>query len=136
MTHTLPTAAQKEGPIVAVVEIENATTVANNSNTSSNSSISTSTIPYYGSREPKQSIKETDRVIFQMMDDIQINKTTFKEKGNDLELYSQEPVIVDKASAATQHGILWRFRIVLSSIIILLLVVVTVVVSEITKKRS
>lgn len=125
MTHRLPTAVQKEEPIVAAVEIEDATTVANNSNTSSNSSISTSTIPYYGSREPKQSIKETDRVIFQMMDDIQINKTTFKEKGNDLELYSQEPVTVDKSSAATQHGILWRFRIVLSSIIILLLVVGT-----------
>ncbi|KAL9537102.1 hypothetical protein MBANPS3_012081 [Mucor bainieri] len=136
MTHKLPRAAQKEETIVAVVEIENATTVANNSNTSSNSSISTSTIPYYGSREPKQSIKETDRVIFQMMDDLQINKTSFKEKGNDAELYSQEPVIVDKSLAATHHGILWRFRIVLSSIIILLLVVVTVVVSEITKKRS
>ncbi|GAN02702.1 hypothetical protein MAM1_0026d02148 [Mucor ambiguus] len=129
MTHKLPTtAAQKEEAIVAVVEIENANTVANNSNTS-NSSISTSTIPYYGSREPKQSVKETDRVIFQMMDDIQISKTAFKEKGNDLELYSQEPVIVDKSSAAIHHGILWRFRIVLSSIIILLLVVGTFSVS-------
>ncbi|EPB84790.1 hypothetical protein HMPREF1544_08433 [Mucor circinelloides 1006PhL] len=136
MTHKLPTATQKEEPIVAVVEIENATTATNNSSTSSNTSISTSTIPYYGSREPKQSIKETDRVIFQMMDDIQISKTAFKEKGNDVELYSQEPVIVEKPTAATHHGILWRFRIVLSSIVILLLVVVTVVVSEITKKRS
>lgn len=126
MTNKLPTVAStasKASPPegIVTVEIENAAT--NNSNTSSDSSISTSTIPYYGSREPKQSIKETDRVIFQMMDDIQISKTTIKEKGNDIEIYKQDSLIVEKPT--THHGILWRFRIVLSSIIILLLVVGT-----------
>lgn len=37
----------------------------------STSTFATTVVPYYGSREPKQSIIETDRVIFQMMDDIQ-----------------------------------------------------------------
>ena len=126
MTNKLPTVAStasKSSPLedIVAVEIENATT--NNSSTSSDSSISTSTIPYYGSREPKQSIKETDRVIFQMMDDIQISKTTIKEKGNEIEIYKQDPLIVEKLT--THHGLLWRFRIVLSSIIIILLVVGT-----------
>ncbi|KAI8647188.1 hypothetical protein BD408DRAFT_427927 [Parasitella parasitica] len=132
MTKTLPPATLKtQQEANMAVEIEH----ANNSSTSSNSSISTTTIPYYGSREPKQSIKETDRVIFQMMDDIQINKTVIKEKAGDVEAYKQQdPFAVEKV-VARHHGILWRFRIVLSSIVILLLVVVTVVVSEITKKR-
>lgn len=49
-----------------------------------NKSISTfasTVVPYYGSRAPKQSILETDRVLFQMMDDIQITiQPEFNEK--------------------------------------------------------
>jgi hypothetical protein len=41
-------------------------------NNKSNSTIASTVVPYYGSRAPKQSIIETDRVLFQMMDDIQI----------------------------------------------------------------
>jgi hypothetical protein len=79
------------------------------------STSSSSTIPYYGSREPKQSNIETDRVIFQMMDDIQIKSM----QSNDTE--KQQEV----SSKLTQNSVLWRFRIVLSSILILLLVVGT-----------
>ncbi|CEP07607.1 hypothetical protein [Parasitella parasitica] len=114
-----PATSGKQQEALVAVEIEN----ANNSNTSSNSSISTTTIPYYGSREPKQSIKETDRVIFQMMDDIQISKTTIQEKAGDVEAYKELDSFTCKKPAAKHHGILWRFRIVLSSIVILLLVV-------------
>lgn len=45
----------------------------------STSTFATTVVPYYGSREPKQSIVETDRVIFQMMDDIQITQL---QQGN------------------------------------------------------
>lgn len=47
----------------------------------STSTFATTVVPYYGSREPKQSIIETDRVIFQMMDDIQITQLQ-KQEGN------------------------------------------------------
>lgn len=46
---------------------------------SENNSTTSTVIPYYGSRVPKQSIVETDRVIFQMMDDVK--NTILKEEG-------------------------------------------------------
>jgi hypothetical protein len=81
------------------------------SNSSRNSTFVSSTVPYYGSREPKQSIIETDRVIFQMMDDIQI-KSTSKD--------TEKP-----EENRPQISIMWRFRIIFCSILILLLVVGT-----------
>lgn len=45
----------------------------------STSTFATTVVPYYGSREPKQSIVETDRVIFQMIDDIQISRLQTQE---------------------------------------------------------
>lgn len=37
----------------------------------STSTFATTVVPYYGSRAPKQSVIETDRIILDMMDDIQ-----------------------------------------------------------------
>ncbi|GAA5809614.1 hypothetical protein MFLAVUS_003025 [Mucor flavus] len=37
----------------------------------STSTFATTVVPYYGSRAPKQSVVETDRIILDMMDDIQ-----------------------------------------------------------------
>lgn len=120
--------------------------IASTSNSSHNSTSSFGKVPYYGSREPKQSIIETDRVIFQMMDDMHIKPST-----RDLE--KQDEV----SPKTTQTSVLWRFRIILSSILILVLVVgtfiqlffifkicyisiyyikATVVVSEVTKEAS
>lgn len=50
----------------------------------SSSTIASTIIPYYGSRTPKQSVIETDRVIFRMMDDIQITvqPELNKDEGN------------------------------------------------------
>lgn len=70
---------------------------------------------YYGSREPKQSVTETDRIIFQMMDDIK----SIPIKSSDT-LCEEEK---QKQEEKPHHGIIWRFRIILSSIIILLLVI-------------
>ncbi|KAI8098240.1 uncharacterized protein B0P05DRAFT_582590 [Gilbertella persicaria] len=90
---------------------------------SDSKSNSSSFVPYYGSREPKQSVVETDRLIFQMMDDIL--KTTYKEQD-----YLEEP----EEHHYNPH--LWRFRTVIVFIMVLLIVVATVVVSELTKERS
>jgi hypothetical protein len=112
------------------------------------STIASTVVPYYGSREPKQSVIETDRVIFQMMDDIQI---TVQPKLNKQEgtskwlyrvgiytkyiiesLYGKEDSDKLVPVSTTRNGLLWKFRIVFSSIIILLLVVGTFLIMIIT----
>lgn len=54
----------------------------------SSSTIASTITPYYGSRTPKQSVIETDRVIFQMMDDIQITvQPELKKDEGSIHLY-------------------------------------------------
>ncbi|KAI9475400.1 MAG: hypothetical protein EXX96DRAFT_540002 [Benjaminiella poitrasii] len=94
-------------------------------------SISSNNVPYYGSREPKLSVAETDRVIFQMMDTMSTDKSI---------IIQEEDLLTDDATEQSQvnkaHGFLWRFRVILSSTLILLVVTATVIISESTKDRK
>ncbi|KAI7898867.1 uncharacterized protein BX663DRAFT_555415 [Cokeromyces recurvatus] len=98
------------------------------------SSATTNTIPYYGSRVPKQSVIETDRALFQMMDAL----SSTEKKA----IIIREDTIMDlehnntKQDDVKKHGLLWKFRIILGSMLMLLFVAATVIISELTKDRT
>ncbi|OBZ81829.1 hypothetical protein A0J61_10123 [Choanephora cucurbitarum] len=84
------------------------------SDSKSSSTVSTS-VPYYGSREPKQSVIETDKLIFEMMDDM----SKMAKKQSTQEQQEQEELEAQKDIPITT----WRTRIILVSFIIILLVI-------------
>ncbi|KAI8973498.1 hypothetical protein BDF20DRAFT_914930 [Mycotypha africana] len=94
-------------------------------------------LPYYGSREPKQSAAETDHVILEMIDNIQ-KSTIIVSKDDDSDW---EPKLINGSTEAPtpalvpskQRSICWRFKLTFCSVAIVLLVIVTVVISELTK---
>ncbi|KAI8374853.1 hypothetical protein BD560DRAFT_465931 [Blakeslea trispora] len=98
------------------------------SDSKSNSTMSTS-VPYYGSREPKQSVTETDRLIFQMIDDM--------SKMKDCQLKEEEQEVKEELQIQKYHPTtIWRIRITLISVMVILIVVATILVSELTKEGS
>ncbi|KAI9356339.1 hypothetical protein BD770DRAFT_411264 [Pilaira anomala] len=96
--------------------------------TTSISTVASTVVPYYGSRAPKRSVIETDRIIIQMIDDIQKNHLPEKQDW--------ETTTATTRSVPMTHTIFWKLRIVLCSIFLLLLVVATVVFSELTKEND
>ncbi|GAA5801720.1 hypothetical protein HPULCUR_007172 [Helicostylum pulchrum] len=103
-------------PMLVVVAAENKST----------STFATTVVPYYGSRAPKQSVIETDRIILDMIDDIQAT----------IQAQEWDNMKIVPISSTKRNVIFWKLRIVLCAIILLLLVVATVVISELTKERS
>ncbi|ORE06944.1 hypothetical protein BCV72DRAFT_335535 [Rhizopus microsporus var. microsporus] len=98
-----------------------------NNREDNSTSTSESTIPYYGSRVPRQSAGEVDNIIFNMMDDIK--NAAFEEKEETKEAKN------DNNDDRKLNRIYWNIRILLISIVILLFVVGTVLLSELTKKK-
>ncbi|KAI8974953.1 hypothetical protein BDB01DRAFT_853607 [Pilobolus umbonatus] len=82
--------------------------------------------PYYGSRQPLQSIGETDRVIFKMMDDMHAATLLDKEKED----------VVEEVQTQKSHPLSWRCRIVTGSILIIFVVLGTIVASELSKQQG
>ncbi|KAI9246864.1 hypothetical protein BY458DRAFT_560503 [Sporodiniella umbellata] len=72
--------------------------------------VASTVTPYYGSRVPKPSADETDRVIFQMMDDLK----TVKEESTETDTLQ-----TDK----TTRDWVWNLRMVLLSVMMILFVI-------------
>ncbi|KAI8335663.1 hypothetical protein EDC96DRAFT_548158 [Choanephora cucurbitarum] len=87
------------------------------SDSKSSSTVSTS-VPYYGSREPKQSVIETDKLIFEMMDDM--SKLTKNQSTQEKQEHQEHEELESQKHIPITT---WRTRIVLVSFIIILLVI-------------
>ncbi|KAI8377522.1 uncharacterized protein BYT42DRAFT_645135 [Radiomyces spectabilis] len=92
---------------------------------------SCTSIPYYGSKAPKQSVKETEEVLFQMMDDLQDAAKDIPRRESSEQVNNNQKDI--EKGKSQDHQCLWKLRIIFMALIILITIIVTIVLSEVMK---
>ncbi|KAI9022283.1 hypothetical protein CLU79DRAFT_835412 [Phycomyces nitens] len=84
--------------------------------------------PYYGTKNPNESVKETEEIIFRMVNDLQI-------QPNDIEL-EKEKDCVDVPHTLHEPRIQWKMRTGITVFLILTLVIGAIIVSELIQTNE
>ncbi|KAL0079733.1 hypothetical protein J3Q64DRAFT_1851476 [Phycomyces blakesleeanus] len=80
------------------------------------------TTPYYGTKNPNESVKETEEIIFRVVDDLQI-------PSDDIEKSLEKDTVVN-VPRLQESRIQWKIRTGITIFLILTLVIGAIIVSE------